>query len=161
MFTIKVRGINETIRNLEDIRNLINREIENVHILGITKFQSKAIENEKAVDTGTLRRSIHVAAPGISHAQDLDDASGGNPSNKNPIKKGQGQLLIHKNHKIKSYVGTWLGYAKKIHRDGGIKGKGKYFLRKAFKSEWKNVHTFIGREVKKLLVIGSQLARHI
>lgn len=145
---LRVRGINETVRNLEELQKLVNAEAGKILVLAATKFQTKAQLNEKAVDTGTLRRSIHLAAPDAEHDSDLEKAHKEAPNDTEPIKASK---IIAKTEKgFRVYIGTWLQYAKKIHRDGGKNGKGKYFLKNAYKTERQNVIDFYSREIEKL-----------
>lgn len=159
MFEIEVKGIKETVRGLEDIRRIVNETAPKIHLLGATMFQTKAQENEHAVDTGTLRRSIHTTAPGMSHNDDFNKAYSESSSNKTPIKASK--EVIKEMGMYKTFIGTWLGYGKKIHRDGGINGKGQFFLRKAFNSEYKNVQEFIRRETAKLLKLGAKWSESV
>lgn len=96
--------------------------------------------------TGTLRRSVHVAAPGADHGSDQASARhtvlGGRKSPS--LVAEQGQLLIVE-------VGTWLLYAKRVHDGTGPRMTARPYLDDAFAQNARFIEETIARGVANAL----------
>jgi hypothetical protein len=96
--------------------------------------------------TGTLRRSVHVAAPGTDHSGDQPRARstdlGGRQSPR--IVGEEGQTLVVE-------VGSWLLYAKRVHDGTGPRMTAKPYMTDALTQNRRFIEEIISRGVMNAL----------
>jgi HK97 gp10 family phage protein len=83
------------------------------------------ISEKDIVLTGTLRRSVHVAAPGVDHSGDIEKAK------KRKITRRIAEAVLVKALTAETEIGTWLDYSYLIER-GTRKMKARPYMLPGF-----------------------------
>jgi hypothetical protein len=151
-----IRGVTAMLRSLATGPEVIN-ELKRASVMAGFKVERDAKLNLTRMvysqpergyrRTGTLRRSVHVAAPGADHGGDLASARhtvlGGRQQSPSLVAE-QGQMLIIE-------VGTWLLYAKRVHDGTGPRMTARPYLDDALTANQRFIEETIARGVANAL----------